>query len=106
MQGVSGNQAPTGGDKTNESVRAMLARLFQDGNQEMQALADFCGIDIKCVEASIKAGEDTPLVRMLFGMLFGLFAAVMTRQMEQERRIGRIIARLASMDKGKEARHE
>lgn len=102
MQGFTENQAPTGGDKTNESVRAMLARLFQDGNQEMQALADFCGIDIKCIEASIKAGEDTPLVRMQFG----LFAAVMTKQMQQERRIDRIIARLASMDKGKEARHE
>lgn len=102
MQGVAENQDPRHGGKTNVSVAEMLSRLFQDGNQEMQALADICGIDIKCIEASIKAGEDTPLVRMQFG----LFVAVMTNQMQQERRIDRIVARLASMDKGKEARHE
>lgn len=29
MQGVSGNQAPTGGDKTNESVRARQERAVR-----------------------------------------------------------------------------
>lgn len=102
MQGVTGNQDPRHGGKTNESVAEMLSRLFLEGSGEMQHLADFCGIDIKCIEASIKAGEDTPLVRILFGM----FVAVMAKQVQQERGINRVIARLASMEKEKEARHE
>lgn len=83
MQGVTGNQDPRHGGKTNESIKEVLGRLFQPGNGEMEHLATFCGIDIKDVEASVARGEDTPLVRMLAG----LFLAVMTKQTEHGRRI-------------------